>query len=241
MKRNRELERLKLKYGKVGVSDYCATLRIDLIFVKYLNSDVISASLIQKVKVMAYRSERFPAGELKGFEKAWQVVDGLESIGLPVRTEVLAGRSHRRQLDSRARAEIGDANYVLQAVLSVPKRDDKRITARYFIDESRRLLVALDAPGEVAFDEGGLHGLDPSTTKLAFGSTGRTEDDVLRVYAPWLSSKWTEAGKSCMFFCGIEPPQPRSFMEEYPVSWDERAMRRGAIVFEPTPADLTTH
>ena len=191
---------------------------------------------------MAYRSERFPAGELKGLEKAWQVVDGLEASGLPIRTEVLAGKSYRRQLDSRISTEIGDVNYVLQAVLSVPKRDDgKPIPARYFVDEARRLLTEVDAPGEVALDEGGLHGLDPSTTRLAFGSTGRTEDDILWVFPPWLSSKWTEAGKSCMFFCGIEPPQPKSVMEEYPVSWNERVMRRGAIVFVPTPTDLSTH
>lgn len=191
---------------------------------------------------MAYRSERFPAGEMKGLEKAWQVVDGLEASGLPVRTEVMAGKSYRRQLHSSVGAEVGEANYVLQAVLSVPKREDgKRVTARYFVDEAKSLLTAIDAPGEVVLDEGGLHGLDPSTTKLAFGSTGRTEDDILWVYAPWVSSRWTEAGKNCMFYCGIEPPQPKSFMEEYPFNWDERLMRSGLVVFEPTPADLSTH
>jgi hypothetical protein len=166
---------------------------------------------------MAYRSERFPAGELKGLEKAWQVVDGLEASGLPVATEVMSGTSYRRQLDERTAAKIGDINYVLQAVLSVPKRDDgKRITTHYFIDESRKILSGIDAPGEVAFD-------------------------IVTVYAPWMNSKWTEAGKSCMFYCGIEPPQPKALMEDYPVRWDERLMRHGAVVFEPTPVDLRAY
>ncbi len=88
---------------------------------------------------MAYRSERFPAGELKGLEKAWQVLDGLEASGLPVTTEVMSGTSCLRQLDQDTATRIGDVNYVLQAVFSVPKRDDgKRITDHYFIDESRK-------------------------------------------------------------------------------------------------------
>lgn len=191
---------------------------------------------------MAYRSERFPAGELKGLEKAWQVVDGLEATGLPLVAEVMSGKSYRRQLDPETVAKIGDADYVLQAVLSVPKRDDgKRISARYFIDESRRILSAVDAPGDAEFDEGGLQGLDPSTTELAFGSTGRTEEDILQVYAPWLNSRWTEAGKSCMFYCGIEPPQPKAFMEDHPVRWTERDMRHGVVVFESTPVELATY
>lgn len=83
------------------------------------------------------------------------------------------------------------------------------------------------------------NGYDPTLGNFAFGSTGRTEDDILAVYeAPWVNSKWTEAGKRCMFYCGIEPPQPKALMEDYPVRWDERAMRRGAVVFEPTPVDL---
>lgn len=195
----------------------------------------------QRHKNVAYRSERFPVGELSGLEKAWEVIDGLEATGLTVRSEIMAGKSYRRQLHPNTRAEIGDVNYVLQAVLSVPKRDDeKRLTSRYFIDEARRLLTATEVPGETTFDEGGLHGLDPSTTKLAFGSTGDTSKDVLWVFPPWLKSEWTEAAKSCMFFCGIEPPQPRHFMEEYPAGWDERMMRRGMVVFEPTPEGLVT-
>lgn len=191
---------------------------------------------------MAYRSERFPVGELRGLQIAWQVVDGLEANGLPVRTEVMAGSSYRRQLDPITSTEIGDVNYVLQAVLSVPKRDDgKRITAHYFIDEARKILGEVDAPGEVSFDEGGLDGFDPTVGNFAFGSTGRTQDDILTVYAPWLKSRWGEAGKNCMFYCGIEPPQPKALMEDYPVRWDERVMRRGMVVFRPTPVDLSTH
>lgn len=191
---------------------------------------------------MAYRSERFSAGELKGLEKAWQVVDGLEATGLPITAEVMSGTSYYRQLDRDTAAKIGDVNYVLQAVLSVPKRDaGQRISAHYFIDESRKILGGIDAPGEVAFDEGGLNGLDLALGNFPFGSTGRTEDDVLTIYAPWVNSKWTEAGKRCMFYCGIEPPQPKLFMEDYPVRWDERAMRRGAVVFKPTPVDLRAY
>ena len=191
---------------------------------------------------MAYRSERFPAGELHGIEQAWQVIDRLEASGLPVASEVMAGKSYRRQLDTDTTAELGDPNYVLQAVLQVPKRtDDKRISARYFMDEARRILGSVEAPGEATLDEGGLGGLDPNTTELAFGSTGRTEDDILAIYAPWLSSKWTEASKSCMFFCGIEPPQPRHFMEDHPVQWDEWSMRHGMVVFKPTPEGLRTY
>jgi hypothetical protein len=191
---------------------------------------------------MAYRSERFTASDMPGLEQAWRAVDGLEASGLPVATEVMAGKSYRRQLNERTAAEIGDVNYVLQAVVKVPKRDDgKRITARYFVDESRRILGGLELPGEPTLDEGGLRGLDPSTTKLAFGSTGRTEDDILEIYAPWVSTKWTDASKQLMFFCGIEPPQPKSLMEDHPIVWDERLMRSGLVVFQATPQDLETY
>lgn len=191
---------------------------------------------------MAYRSERFPAGELKGLDKAWQIVDGLEESGLPVVSEVMSGTSYRRQLDERTAAKIGAVDYVLQAVLSVPNRDDdKRISAHYFIDESRRILGGIDPPGEGAIDEGGLNGHDPDLGNFAFGSTGRTKDDVLTVYPPWINSRWTEVGKSCMFYCGIKAPLPKALMEDYPVRWDERIMRQGAVVFEPTPADLRAY
>lgn len=191
---------------------------------------------------MAYRSERFPAGELKGLEQTWKVIDSMEATGLPVRTEVMAGTSYRRQLHANTQAEIGDVNYLLQAVLQVPTRTDgKRITARYFVDEAKKILGELDLPGEPTLDEGGLHGLDPSTTKLAFGSTGTTEKDLLWIYAPWVSTRWSEAGKQCMAVCGIEPPQPKGFLEEHPVQWDERVMRHGLVVFQATPNGLETY
>ncbi|MGC1176439.1 MAG: hypothetical protein WA843_00035 [Candidatus Saccharimonadales bacterium] len=190
---------------------------------------------------MAYRSTRFSAGEMRGIDKAWAAVDGLEKAGVPVRTEVMAGKSYRRQLHRDTTAELGEAAYVLQAVLQVPPRDDgKRIHARYFVEESRRLLGALDLPGEPSLDEGGLNGLDPTATKLGFGSTGTTEKDILAIYAPWVSSEWQEAGKRCMVFCGIEPPTP-TFLEDHPVSWSEWEMRRGMVVFKPTPDGLETY
>lgn len=191
---------------------------------------------------MAYRGSRFEAGELKGLEKAWGVVDELEKSGLAVRTEVMAGSSYRRKLTPEAIDRVGDVNYVLQTVFSVPGRGDgQRVSARYFIDESLRILGGLELPGEQEMDKGGLSGLDPDTTDLPFGSTGRTEDDLLFMYAPWAHSRWSEAGRECMAFYGIELPQPKALMEEHPIRWDEREMRQGAIVFEPTPPGLETH
>jgi len=191
---------------------------------------------------MPYRSERFSAGDLLGLEQAWSAIDNLEASGLPVVSEVMAGESYRRQLHPETAAQVGNVHYLLQAVVELPERQDgKRVSARYFVDESNRVLSNLDLPGEPEYDEGGLHGLDPSTTRLAFGSTGRTEDDVLTVYAPWVSTRWKEAGKNLMFFCGIELPKPKRLMEDYPIEWDVRLMRRGLLVFKPTPANLTTH
>ncbi len=40
---------------------------------------------------MAYRSERFPAGDLKGLDQAWGAIDGLEASGLPVAGEGMSG------------------------------------------------------------------------------------------------------------------------------------------------------
>lgn len=191
---------------------------------------------------MAYRSKRFPAGELKKLEQTWGVIDGLEASGLPKRTEVMAGSSYRRRLHPDTVAKIGRVNYLLQVVLRVPDRDDgKRITAHYFVEEARTILGGLALPGKPTLDEGGLNGLDPTLANCAFGSTGRTEDDLLRIYPPWVSTRWSEAGKECMAYCGIEPPQPKSLYEEHPVRWDERVMRAGLVVFEPTPAGLATY
>lgn len=191
---------------------------------------------------MAYRSERFPTGELKGLEQTWKVIDGLEASGMPVRTEVMAGTSYKRHLHTDTAVDIGDVNYLLQTVLQVPTRTDgKRITARYFVDESKKILGGLDLPGEPTLDEGGLNGLDPTLGNFAFGSTGTTEKDLLWIYAPWVSTRWSEAGKQCMAICGIEPPQPKGFYEEYPVDWNERSMRHGLVVFQATPSSLETY
>jgi hypothetical protein len=191
---------------------------------------------------MAYRSERFPTGELKGIEQTWKVIDNLEASGLPMAAEVISGRSHRRQLHPDMVTKIGQVNYVVQAVLQVPERSDgKRITANYFVREAQRILGGVDLPGEPKLDKGGLNGLDPSATELGFGSTGDTQRDILQVYAPWVSSEWTEAGKRCMVFCGIEQPRPRHYLEDYPITWDIHNMRQGQVVFEPTPEGLETY
>lgn len=191
--------------------------------------------------LQVYRSKRFPHGDLAGLGQVWSEIDRLETDWLGVRTEIMAGTSYRRQLDPDNPEEYAGVNYLLQTVLTVPKPEEgKRITARYYVDEARRILGGLDLPGEPEIDPGGLHGLDPSTTKLAFGSTGDTDKDLLYIFPPWLSTRWREAGKDCMFLCGIDPPQPRGLYEEHPVPWSIGDMRRGHVVFKPTPSGLKT-
>ena len=191
---------------------------------------------------MPYRSERFEAGEQTGITQAWSAIDELESQGLQIRTEVMAGKSYRRQLEPHTRLELGDPDYVIQAVLSVPLRaDGVRVSARDYINESRKTLLDLELPGRPYLDQGGLHGLDPATTELAFESTGDTTEDILYIYSPWTRTKWTEAGKKCLFYCGIEPPKPQRLMEEHRSKWPELLMRKGFVMFNPCPFDLRTY
>lgn len=191
---------------------------------------------------MAYRSERFDAGELLGLMQAWQAIDSLEESGIQIRTEVMAGGSYRRPLEPIIRKSLGDPNYLLQAVLCIPPASDtRRISARNFVEFSKDTLSRLSLPGDALIDDGGLNGLDPETKSFAFGSTGRTETDVLQIYPPWVKSRWEEAGRTCILMCGIEPPKPRAVLEDYPVEWDERLMRHGHVVFEPTPGGLATY
>jgi hypothetical protein len=190
---------------------------------------------------MPYRSERFDPGELSGLQTAWSVVDAFESSGhMTVVNEILAGTSYRRQLHPDTQADIGDVNYLLQVTLEPTVRDDGlRVTARDYLDGSKKLLTAIEMPGTTNIDEGGLDGYDPSTTDMPFG-TGRTETDILRIYPPWLEASWEEAGKSCLLYCGILPPQPKGFMEDHMHHWTERDMRKGRVVFSRTPVGLET-
>lgn len=192
-----------------------------------------------------YRSTRFPAGQLKGLERVWDAVDKLDKIaGMTISAEVMAGRSYRRQLAHDTEKEYGQVDYLLQTVLTPRARTDgRRNTARYYLGWSWQLLqsVSLYVPGQPEVDKGGLQGLDPASTELAFGSTGATEDDLLYIYPPWMKTRWEEAGKTCMFFCGIAPPQPKLLMEEHPVEWDVNLMRKGYVPFQPTPEGLETY
>ncbi|HYF97326.1 MAG TPA: hypothetical protein VD947_04820 [Patescibacteria group bacterium] len=190
---------------------------------------------------MAYRGSRFETDEGSGLAQVWKEVDRLEAEGLPVRTETLAGNSYRRRL-REVPEELEESDYLLQVVFSVPKLfPGKRAIPEYYIDESRRLLSGLDLPGEINFNRGGLNGsLALLSGDLPFGSTGRTEDDVVSIYPPWIMSKWQMSGKACVAAIGIEPPLPRHFLEGHPVPLNETAMRHGNFVFEPTPQDLAS-
>lgn len=193
----------------------------------------------------AYRSERSAAEQLEGLERVWKIVDTLErQIGMTVTAEVMAGTSYRRQLAPEAEKEYGRVDYLLQTVLAPKVRTDgRRKSARFYLGWSMQLLekVSLYVPGQPQVDNGGLTGLDPATSELAFGSTGSTEDDVLYIYPPWMKTRWQEAGKTCIFFCGIAPPQPKLLTEEHPVRWDVNLMRKGHVPFQPTPEDLLTY
>lgn len=192
---------------------------------------------------MAYRSKRFDPGEMKGLKQVWRQVDSLDALGLPIRTEVMAGSSYRRPLHPSTIAEIGDHNYIIQAVFKSPEAAEKgrTISARRFVDGANEILERLRLPGDAELDAGGLNGLDPTTTSLAFGSTGSTEKDILQIYPPWVSTEWVEANRRCMFFCGIEPPQPKALLEDHMFDWGEDRMRKGMVVFEQTPDSLETY
>lgn len=192
---------------------------------------------------MTYRSERFPEGDLAGLGTVWGIIDNLEAAGLPVVAEVMSGTSYRRQLTPQTAERIGNLNYVLQVVFSLAEGEGqgRPMTAQDFVDTARTILGEIDAPGVTTIDEGGLVSSELSSGRFPFRSTGRTEDDVDVVYPPWVGSEWTEEGKSFAFFCGIEPPRSQGSMVDCPITWDERVMRFGAVVFEPTPTDLEAY
>lgn len=191
---------------------------------------------------MGYRSERIDVSELPGLGQVYSAVDGLEALDYRVDNEVMAGTSHRRRLHEDAITTGHRADYLLQVTLYPPLLIDKsRHTANYYIRESGKVLGSLVLPGDVSLDDGGLNGLDPATTQYSFRSTGDTQRDILDVYAPWLKAAWSEKGKYCLFFCGVLPPPPQAILEEYGFSWDEKSMRHGKVVFQPTPEGLETY
>ena len=166
----------------------------------------------------------------------------METLGVPVVDEIMAGSSFRRRLNPRTIEDGIDVNYLLQVTFAGPEaKDGMRVTASYYVKESNRLLGMMALPGVVTGDVGGLEGLVPERANLAFRSTGFDEQDTLVIYSPWRRASWNENGKTCMMFCGILPPQPQ-FEDEYHCSdWDTRYMRKGRLVFAPTPANIESY
>lgn len=190
---------------------------------------------------MNNRSERFEPTNMPGLAQAWAAIDELEARGLPVAAEVMAGKLFDRQQDVSV-AATNRADYVLQATFQIPPRnDDKRMTSVSYITAVNAVLDTLVLPTVVLKDEGGLSGLLPGSKNYPLGSTGKTEDDVLHIYAPWRKSRWFENGRGCLFFCGILPPTPKRLHEKYAFDWSESRMQQGIVVFEPTPTGLETY
>lgn len=186
---------------------------------------------------MAYRSQRFPAGEMNGLAQAWAAIDHLERINVPIVSEVMAGRSYRRQLHPEAIEEHGDSNYVLQAVFQPGRRKNRgAIRLSVFFSIANGLLEEMELPGEASHDLGGLKG-QTAEHQLPFGSADPARNST-ELYAPWIKSVWEENGKRCLFFCGIKPPEPRPLFEFPRYDWSEREMRKGKVVFVPTPAGI---
>lgn len=185
---------------------------------------------------MGYRSERFEVGQMAGLGQAFGVIDGLESRGFVVEQEVMAGTSYRRQLAESALEGGFKANYVLQAVLSLPPpaMEGARWTLGQYLEESRSVIRNMELPGRKTSRDLGCVVIKKEA--LAPFGAPRSEDNIVDVFPPWAKASWSEQGKSCLFFCGIRPPQPKGFWEEYRFNWDERQMRRGRVLFRPTPA-----
>ncbi len=190
---------------------------------------------------MTYRSERFDPGEMEGLRQAWELVDLIDNGGVPVVSEVMAGTSYRRAPHPDTQQSLGDINYLLQVPAEPALREDNaRLHAKPFLDWAGGLLEAIDLQGETLVDLGGLNGWDiTTTTEHPFG-TGKTETEVLQVYPPWLNVAWEEAGKRCLFYFGIQPPQPKPMMEDWKFDWGEQKLRQGLVVFKPTPDGLET-
>ncbi|MCA9346442.1 hypothetical protein KC960_03045 [Candidatus Saccharibacteria bacterium] len=190
---------------------------------------------------MPYRSTRFEVGELRGLGQVYDQIDRLVSNGqATIQDEIMAGRSFRRPLDQETIDSGIDANYVLQTVLALPPPPEgKRLSMRPFLEKANKVLGSLTLPGEVSVDHGGMYGFDETNTSYAFGSSGYDELDDTFVYPPWLRADWEEAGKSLIFFCGIQVPKIRRRLYDHDRSgWSTRFMRRGFVVFSPTPQNL---
>lgn len=190
---------------------------------------------------MTYRGNRFEVGELKGLGMVFEAIDTMEAQGLTLVDEVMAGKSHRRRLHKDAIQSGVEPNYLLQATFSPPEQEGKRYITAYLIEESNRLLGEMVLPGIVEIDKGGINGFNEMLPGHAFGSTGRTEDDMADVYMPWLRTQWTEGRKNLMFYCGILPPKTRRFLDDYPQEWDTKSMRSGLVVFTPSPVEMQAH
>ena len=181
---------------------------------------------------MPYRSERFEPTDMPGLAQAWAAIDGLEDRGMVVVDEVMMGNSHRRRLHEKVLPE-NRADYVLQTTFQMPPRPDgKRMTSEEYITESNKVLDALITPSIVFRDEGQVTG-PGLRSHHPFGSSGKTEDDIIEIYSPWRKARWRENGKGCLFLFGILPPQPRFLHEEIHSDWDSRLMRMGLVVFVP--------
>lgn len=177
---------------------------------------------------MNYRSARFPAGNMDGLQQTWNAIDSVEASGVPVVSEVMAGASYRRQLAPETVDAFGNVDYLLQAILKAPTAArGKRLKAANYIAQAGEILTNMNLPGITSIDEGGIEGIT--------GRNGDTNTGTLDIYAPWRVSKWTEAGRQCMVFVGVEPPQPQLAHERYPYEWSESRLKSGHVVFKPTP------
>lgn len=186
---------------------------------------------------MAYRSERLDVGKATGLGQVFSAIDKLETSGIAVEDEVMAGTSYRRQLHPDTLNAGIHVNYLIQATFAAPRPAEGKITpARTFIDYAAEKLSHMDLPGDVTLDEGTFQGFD--ATKHPFGSTGYTEYDTTQIYPPWIKAQWTHNGRSGLFLCGIHPPQPKRILDDYIYNWDVRQMRQGRIVFKDTPKNL---
>jgi hypothetical protein len=171
---------------------------------------------------MPYRSERFEVGELTALGEVFRRVDN-DAKPFDIDFEVMSGARHRRRVSPTTVAELGhEPDYLLQVVLGM--HDETGYLAvgsarKYFEISGRKIeeiTDGLDAHGaedvEVYHDQGGLNGWDSATTKEYPFGTGKFETEMLAVFPPWTKVSWHQAGKSCLFFCGVDLP-PRIGVE----------------------------
>ncbi len=208
--------------------------------------------LISRKEVMGYHSERFEVGEQTVLGELYSRLDTFNDT-LTTQFEVMSGSSYRRRVNPESVKDLGfEPNYLLQTVLGVedPRMGLPQGNVRGYLEYCKPRIQAVCEGLEefgaadivIIHDEGGLHGWDPSTTVKNIFGTGKTETEILHVYTPWSSVKWNQAGKSCMFFCGLNLPRNVGMTVErhdYLFS-GESALRDGFVIFKPTPAGLKT-